>query len=166
LLFRDKCGIMRCVIKDKATPKKGGVTNRAHQTAASRFEPEISKSRFPPDLCAYNYTKRTQFTPAAHLTAPQIPKTNPIRVPPPANPADRRSVPIYRETQSPQHPRTAGILPAFSQPNYAKRTQFAIPGAYCLLPAFYETNPISTAADLWRIKNAKRTQFPARRTKY
>ncbi len=32
---------MRCVIKDKATPKTGGVTSHAHTTAASRFPPGL-----------------------------------------------------------------------------------------------------------------------------
>ena len=35
---------MRCTVKDKATPKTGGVTNRVQPTAASRFKPGISKS--------------------------------------------------------------------------------------------------------------------------
>ncbi len=61
---------MRCVIEDKATPKTGGVTNRAQPTAASRFELGISNfglvsdfeirlSDFPRPVGAY-YAKQTQ----------------------------------------------------------------------------------------------------------
>ena len=71
---------MRCGIEDKATPKTGGVTNRAYPTVASRFEPGISKSGFPPicrgELCKTNpiypgHTPKTQNEPNSHI--PSVP---------------------------------------------------------------------------------------------
>ena len=42
LLFRHNCGIMHRRIGDNATPKTGGVTNRAYPTVTLRFELGIS----------------------------------------------------------------------------------------------------------------------------
>ncbi len=98
LLFRQECGIIRRTVKDKATPKTGGVTNHAQPTAASSFELHISNfglvsdfeirvSDFPRSVGAY-YTKRTQFTvPLASRRHfhPRLCKTDPIYEPPTTN---------------------------------------------------------------------------------
>ncbi len=41
---------MHGTIKDKATPKTGGITNRAHPTPALRFELGISNFGFVSDF--------------------------------------------------------------------------------------------------------------------
>ncbi len=103
---------MRCVIRDKATPKTGGVTNRAQPTAASGFAPGISKSGFPPSCLVpiascLNFTKRTQLpTTNIHSTIYNTQSLGPISARP--HPHFCETNPIYR---------TAGVSPAFPAPN-------------------------------------------------
>ena len=112
--------------------------------------------------------KQTQFTvpPASRrLFQAQKRKTNPICP---------HGHPNY--TKRTQFPCTAGVSPAFPAPimqnepnlsptaifppsNYAKRTQFPHTNSPAA-PYFSQTNPISTAPDLWKTKKTKRTQFP------
>ncbi len=96
-------------IKDKATPKTGGVTNRAHSTTASRFEPGISKSGFPPDLSGCNYAKRTQLPPCPRPKCAKRTQFATTATQPHTNNAKR--------TQSQPDPRP-------NPPKNAKRTQF------------------------------------------
>ncbi len=93
--------------------------------------------------------KQTQSTPQPHPNTRNKPNLRTgIR--------HRRTVPQFRETNpiSTYRWRLAG----FSSPNYAKQTQFAPPPPSPRTKK-HETNPISTAADRWKTKNAKQTQF-------
>ena len=116
---------MHRAIKDKPTPKTGGVTNRAQATAATSSKPGISKSAFPP-------TRRGVLC-----------KTNPITAAP-----DLWRTKNTKRTQS--QPRGAPIMrnePNFRKPSVpptpisAKRTQFTISPA-SQRHLFRETNPI------------------------
>jgi hypothetical protein len=155
---------MRCVIEDKATPETGGVTNRAQKTTASSFKLATlaeGQSRFigEPNFAPPRpkKTKRTQFAPCPPSHRPNYAKRTQFTPRPlPHRPKNAK------RTQSPSR-RTCG------RPKNAKRTQF--PHTKCPAAPYLcetnpistrqknETNPISTAADLWRTKKTKRTQF-------
>ncbi len=97
-----------------------------------------------------NYTKRTQYQPQRTCGRPKNTKRTQF-------PATNIHSTIYNIQSN--GPISARRHPAAS--NYAKRTQFHKANSH--LPTakscFYETNPIFTTTDLWRTKNAKRTQF-------
>ena len=133
---------MHPIIRDKATPKTGGVKNRAHPTPALRFKPGMPKSEFRIDAICPNaqnkpnpgtagvspafpakFAKRTQFTPRPRSKMQNQP-----------------NLPRCPTTQKYE---TNPIYPAATVP----------PTRKC------ETNPIPATADLWRTKKTKRTQL-------
>ncbi len=130
LLFRHERGIMHRRIRDNATPKTGGVTNRAYPTVTLRFELGISNfgpvsdfeirvSHFPISVGPY-YAKRTQ----SPLPKTQICKTNPIS----AYPASRR-------------------------PCFCKTNPLSLYGHGTPCPKKYETNPIPPETPTLRTTN-------------
>ncbi len=175
---------MRPIIKDSATPKTGGIINRANPTVASRFVParrdrDLSFG-FPPIcrgvLCETNPISveapnlRTMEHPPRrtnHQLRTKICETNPIYARPKC-----KTNPIYRTADlSPTRPTTQlhetnpiSAYPASRHPKNAKRTQFhppacRMPHASCLVPQFHETNPISRTASIPKIYNPQSTIY-------
>ena len=125
-------GIMRYVIKDKPTPKTGGVSSHAHATATSRFELgssnfglvsdfEIPISHFPRPVGA-KYAKRTQ---SATSTTKKY-ETNPIssrRHPKNAKRTQSTSTPACLTTRNMPNEPNLPHLHRPTDPKNTKRTQ-------------------------------------------
>ena len=196
LLFRPKCGIMRCVIKDNATPKTGGVTSHAHPKRIARkaclhkFNPPVPPAGYPqpapinpptPHICKTNPIPahfepttlpegQSRFIGKPNSHKPTANRQRPTPQKCETNPIPPRSVRMQTNETNPILTHQVSHRPLFprNEPNlrttnhqlrtiYAKRTQFQHtqrPTA----PYFCKTNPIYTATDLWKTKNAKRTQ--------
>ncbi len=124
---------MRCVIKDKATPKTGGVTNQCpsnhHQIERapkvcilllnSGFSPIMQNKPNPTSPTAQKYETNPIYRPTTQMC-----ETNPIpEGPNPQDPCTGTAcrAPILRN--EPNLP-TARLLPARPHLDYAKRTQF------------------------------------------
>jgi hypothetical protein len=156
-------GIMHRAVEDKATPKTGGVKNRAHpennrtpQACLHLYNLPVSPAGYP--SLSHDPIMRNE----PNLTSPttQKRKTNPI----PAYQASHHPTFLRNEpnlhtdghlwktrnakrTQLPPR-RTCG------NPKNAKRTQFHQANSQSpkAKSCFYETNPITATADLWKPK--------------
>ncbi len=155
------------IVKDKATPKTGGVTNRAHPTHASCFEPGISNFRlacpelvegvsdFPKFIPIHrgsvgpNYAKRTQFiaprpkyakrTQSPLLASPKNAKRTQFHAP-----TSLATPHFTKRTQFAPTPARPTTQKMRNEPNFRCSEQILTTNDWRLKTAFNETNPILT----------------------
>ncbi len=133
---------MRCVIKDKATPKTGGLTSQCPPNRRIKFRARNLKIRIPPDRDAITRNEPNSCIPS--VPPPPIMRNEPNSPTPTAN----RQHPKAKKCETNPIPPTQQPIAKTQHPKNAKRTQSTVPPPSRPLshPPLCETNPIPVRA--------------------